>query len=97
MKNQCLNWTKKRRLKKIQKIQNYTALQKAKALVGQTIEVLVDCFDEQTGQYCGHSQKLSPTVDFGVRFVDNNSVNIGDFVKVRIYDFDGSDYKGEIV
>lgn len=97
MKNQCLNWTKKRRLKKIQKIQNNTALQKAKALIGQTIEVLVDCFDEQTGQYCGHSQKLSPTVDFGVRFVDNNSVNIGDFVKVRIYDFDGSDYKGEIV
>lgn len=97
MKKQCLNWTKNRRLKKIQKIQNNIALEKAKTLIGQEMEVLVDYFDEQTGEYCGHNQKLSPTVDFGVRFVDNNSVNIGDFVKVRIYDFDGSDYKGEIV
>ena len=97
MKNQIKTWTKNSRAKKIQKLQNKIVQEKARALIGKQIEVLVDYFDQETGEYCGHSQKLSPTVDFGVRFVDNNSVNIADIVKVKIYDFDGSDYKGEIV
>lgn len=97
MKNQVSNWIKNKRAKRIQKIQNKIALEKARAMIGQEIQVLVDYFDESTGDYLGHSQKLSPTVDFGVRFVDNNSVKVADFVKVKIYDFDGSDFKGEIV
>ena len=58
---------------------------------------MIDFFDEETGEYVGHSQKLSPTVDFEVRFVDNGIVDIAQFVKVKIYDFDGEAYKGEIV
>ena len=61
------------------------------------MEVLVDFFDSSTGEYCGHTQNLSPTVDFGVRFVDNGSVDTCDFVNVKITGFDGYDYKGEIV
>ena len=61
------------------------------------MEVLIDYFDENSGEYCAHSQKLSPIVDFGVRIVDNNSISVADVVKVKIYDFDGSDYKGEII
>ncbi len=97
MKGQLKNFIKNSRTKKIRKMQNSVVFEKAKASIGQEMEVLVDYFDQTTGEYCGHSQNLSPTVDFGVRFVDNNSVNVADFVKVKIYDFDGSDYKGEIV
>ncbi len=97
MKKQLLNCTKNRRAKKICKIQNAVAFEKAKSMLGREIEVLVDYFDPATGEYCAHSQNLSPTVDFGVRFVDNNNVKVADFVKVRIYDFDGCDYKGEVV
>lgn len=97
MKKQLLNWTKNRRAKKIRSIQNDVVSKKVLSMIGQEIEVLVDYFDEMTGEYCGHSQKLSPTVDFGVRFVDNNIVDVADIVKVKIYDFDGSDFKGEIV
>ena len=97
MKKQVSKMIKNLRLKKIQKVQNAVVVEKAKTMIGQEMEVLVDYFDEKTGEYCGHSQKLSPTVDFGVRFVDNNSVSVADIVKVKIYDFDGSDYKGEIV
>lgn len=61
------------------------------------MEVLVDSFDPQTGEYMGHSQKMSPLVDFNVKFVDNGNVKCYTYVKVKIYDFDGSDYKGEIV
>lgn len=97
MKKHLLNWTKNRRSKKIRSIQNDVVSKKVLSMIGQEIEVLVDYFDEMTGEYCGHSQKLSPTVDFGVRFVDNNIVDVADIVKVKIYDFDGSDFKGEIV
>lgn len=97
MKKHLFEFVKKKRVKKISKIQNKVVLNKAKALLGNEIEVLVDFFDQQTGEYCAHSQNLSPTVDFGVRFVDNNNVTVGDFVKVKIYDFDGCDFKGEIV
>lgn len=91
------NFIKNRRVKAIRKIQQNVMTKKAREMIGQEIEVLVDYFDIETGEFCGHSQKLSPLVDFGVRFVDNNNVNICDFVKVKIYDFDGEDYKGEII
>ena len=97
MKKHLSNFTKKHRWNKIKRIQNQIALEKVKEILGQEIEVLVDYFDESTGEYCAHSQKLSPLVDFGVRFVDNGSINCGQIVKVKIYDFDGSDLKGEVV
>lgn len=97
MKNHLAGWTKQRRWKKISKIQNDIVSNTARAMIGKEIEVLLDWFDQTSGEYVGHSQNLSPTVDFGVRIVDNSNVKQNDFVKVRIYDFDGSDYKGEIV
>ena len=86
-----------RRYKKIVSIQNAIVSSKVLAQIGKEIEVKIDCFDQESGEYVCHSQNLSPLVDFGVRIVDNNNVKVGDFVKVRIYDFDGNDYKGEII
>ncbi len=97
IKKHLNRFTKKSRLKKIISIQEKIMTNKAKAMINQEIEVLVDYFDEMTGEYCAHSKNLSPTVDFGVRFIDNNKVKNGDFVKVKIYDFDGNDFKGEII
>lgn len=85
------------RCKKIRKVQNQVALLNAMEMIGDEVEVLVDYFDESTGEYCGHTQKLSPLVDFGVRFVDNSNIHCSDIIKVKIYDFDGSDFKGERV
>lgn len=97
MKKQVPEFIKKLRLKKITKIQNNIVTNKAKEKIGQTIQVLVDSYDIETGLYIGHSQKMSPLVDFNVKFVDNGNVECYTYVKVKIYDFDGSDYKGEIV
>ena len=97
MKKQVPEFIKKRRLKKITKIQNEIVTEKAKEKIGQEVEVLVDSFDPQTGEYMGHSQKMSPLVDFNVKFVDNGNVQCYTYVKLRIYDFDGNDYKGEVL
>lgn len=97
MKKQVSSFIKKRRLKKIENIQNKIFIEKALEEVGKIHDVIVDRFDEHTGEYLGHSQFLSPTVDFGIRFVDNGFVKLGENVKVKIYDFDGSDFKGEVL
>ncbi|MBE7073884.1 MAG: 30S ribosomal protein S12 methylthiotransferase RimO [Clostridiales bacterium] len=97
MKGHLSNWIKKRRHKKITKLQNAIVSEKVMSQIGQEMIVKVDYFDDNNGEYVCHSEKLSPLVDFGVRIVDNNSVKVNDFVKVKIYDFDGNDYKGEII
>lgn len=95
MDKQVSEFTKKRRLRKIQKIQSKIATEKAREIMGQVFTVLVDYFDENTGYYMGHTEFLSPTVDFGVKIVDNEDINVGQFVQVKFVDFDGENYKGE--
>ena len=97
MKKQVPNFIKKLRYRKITKLQNQIASEKALNLIGKTIEVLVDSFDSQTGEFLAHSQKMSPLVDFNVRFVDNGNIKCFTYVSVKIKDFNGSDYIGEVV
>lgn len=97
LKGHLRNFVKQRRLKKIRKVQNAIAEKKALVEIGKIHKVLVDSFDETTGEFVGHSEFLSPTVDFDVRFVDNGNIKLATFVNVKIYDFDGKSFKGEIV
>lgn len=94
---QVFSFTKKMRYKKAQKTQNLIASEIAKEQLNKEVLVLVDYFDEKTGEFVGHTQKLAPTVDFDVRFVDNGNIDVAQLVKVKIYDFDGASYKGEIL
>lgn len=96
IKRQNSELTKKRRLKKIQKLQAEVAFQKAKEHLGKTYKTLVDYFDSSTGLFMGHTEFLSPTVDFGVKIMDNGNIKVGDFVTVKFLTFDGADYKGEV-
>lgn len=96
MKNQISSFTKRRRLKKLQKLQNGIVTSLAREKIGQVITVLVDSFDSDSGEFIAHSQNLSPSVDFGVRFVDNGNIKCQTFVNVKITDFDGSYFKGEL-
>ena len=86
---------KMRRLKKIKKIQSEISTLNARQKMGQVFKVLVDYFDETKGVYVGHTEFLSPTVDFEVEIMDNNYIKIGEFVDVKFVDFDGINYKGE--
>ncbi len=95
MDGQLSERVKRHRLKKIQKLQNSIATEKAKMLLGKEFCVLVDYFDESKGVYVGHTEFLSPTVDFGVEIVENENVAPGKFVNVRFVGFDGENFKGE--
>ena len=91
---QISQFTKNFRLNKIKKLQQNISLEKAKAKMGQVFLTLIDYFDESKGVYVGHTEFLSPTVDFGVEIVDNENIKVGDFVKVKFVDFDGENFKG---
>ena len=94
MDGQHSMFVKKLRQKKIQKLQNQICTEKAKEKIGKTFKVLVDYFDESRGIYVGHTEFLSPTVDFGVEIEDNKNIQPGNFTSVRFVGFDGYDFKG---
>lgn len=95
MKGQLSNFTKQRRFKKISHIQTKVASEKARERIGKVYKVLIDYFDETKGVYVGHTEFLSPTVDFGVEIEDNRNIEVGKFVQAKFVDFDGENFKGE--
>ena len=95
MDKQKAELTKKHRLKVIQKLQNKIAFEHALKMLGENYKTLIDYFDESTGFFVGHTEFLSPTVDFGVQIVDNGNIKVGDFVYVNFQSFDGENFKGE--
>ena len=95
MDKQVSELTKKRRFKKVQKLQHEIVFEKAKWLLGQNFRVLVDSFDSSTGFFMGHTEFFSPRVDFGVKINYNEKVEVGNFVNVKFNSFDGENFKGE--
>jgi len=94
LKHQVPKFIKMGRLKKIEKLQHKVSKQKATELIGRKFRVLIDYFDETDGYYYGHSEFLSPSVDFGVKIEDNVNVEVGKFVDVKFVDFDGENFIG---
>lgn len=95
MDKQVSELTKKRRFKKVQKLQHEIVFEKSKGLLGQNFRVLVDSFDSSTGFFMGHTEFFSPRVDFGVEINYNERVEVGNFVNVKFNSFDGENFKGE--
>ena len=61
--------------------------------VGNVYEVIVD--EKEGNKFVGRSYLDSPEIDGGIIFTSKNNINIGDFVNVKITDFDGYDLIGE--
>lgn len=70
-------------------VQREISLQNNRALVGQTIPVLLDEFNPDTGMFGGRTWRDAPEVDNEVIVPapdSSHNCNIGDFVKVKIED-----------
>lgn len=63
--------------------------------VGTTYKVIIDGFDGE--KYVGRSYMDSPEIDSGIIFESNKELKIGEFVNVKITDFDGYDLIGEAI
>lgn len=93
MENQIDEDVKKRRQEVLMNVQFFITEASNKGRVGNVYKVIVDSFAD--GKYTGRSYMDSPEIDSGIIFTSNKELNIGDFVNVKITDFDGYDLIGE--
>lgn len=66
-----------------------------KLRIGRIYKVIIDTFDGE--KYIGRSYMDSPEIDSGIIFTSDNGLNIGDFVNVKITDYNGYDLIGEAI
>ena len=67
------------------------------AIIGQTLDVLVDGYDQEYEQYFGRTYADSPEIDGRVWIATQEDISEGDFVKVCIEGHDDGDLTGYIV
>lgn len=95
MDNQIEEDVKARREEVLGDIQ-YTVTENAnKSRIGKIYKTVVDDIDGE--YYIGRSYLDSPEIDSGIIFSSPDKLNIGDFVDVRITDYDGYDLIGETI
>lgn len=93
MDNQIDEDVKKRRQEVLMNAQYSITEASNKNRVGNVYKVIIDSFADR--KYTGRSYMDSPEIDSGIIFTSNKKLNIGDFVNVKITDFDGYDLIGE--
>lgn len=93
MDNQIDEDVKKRRQEVLMNAQYSITEASNKSRVRNVYKVIIDSFAD--GKYTGRSYMDSPEIDSGIIFTSNKKLNIGDFVNVKITDFDGYDLIGE--
>lgn len=93
MDNQIDEDVKKRRQEVLMNAQYSITEASNKNRVGNVYKVIIDSFAD--GKYTGRSYMDSPEIDSGIIFTSNKKLKIGDFVNVKITDFDGYDLIGE--
>ncbi len=63
--------------------------------IGKEYKVIIDEFDGE--KYVGRSYLDSPEIDSGIIFTSVKPLKIGEFVQVKITDYDGYDLIGEAI
>ncbi len=73
------------------------AQEKSEALIGTTMDVLVEGYDPYTDSYYGRTYMDSPDIDNNVVFTSGYRIDDGDIVPVEIFDRDEYSLIGEAV
>ncbi len=86
-----------RRAEMVESIQAGIMDEYAEKLLGSTLEVLIDGYDEEIGQYYGRSYADSPEIDGRVWIAGDGDLRCGSFVWVRIDSTVDGDLSGYVV
>ena len=90
--NQIDENVKKERAEVLMDIQYGVTEKSNREKVGKTFKVIVDEYTD--GKYNGRAYFDSPEIDSGIIFTSDKKIQVGEFVNVRITDFDGYDLIG---
>ena len=85
------------RAEMVESIQSRIMDDYAQAMLGSTIEVLVDGYDEEFGQYFGRSWADSPDIDGKVWLASEEDLSEGSFVMVQIDSVVDGDLSGYVL
>jgi len=85
------------RAERIQSIQAQIMDEYCQSMLGVTLEVLVDGFDEEAEQYFGRTYADSPEIDGRVWIAADEPLREGDFVKVKIDGVVDGDLSGYVL
>ncbi|MBR5192769.1 MAG: 30S ribosomal protein S12 methylthiotransferase RimO [Clostridia bacterium] len=89
------NKVKQNRLKKLYSAQKKVVKERAKSLIGFSIEVLAEGFDEEGFIYYGRAYFNAPDIDGKIYFFSKKKVELGKYYKVKITGFTDYDFYGE--
>lgn len=95
MTNQIDDDVKARREEVLMDIQYSVTESANKARVGKEYEAVIDSFDGTN--YIGRSYLDAPEIDSGIIISSDEKLSVGDFIKVKITDYNGYDLIGEKV
>ena len=91
------NETAQQRAQMVETIQSRIMDETNEAIMGKTLEVLVDGYDEEFEQYFGRTYADSPEIDGRVWIATQDDISEGDFVTVCIDGLIDGDLSGYIV
>lgn len=95
--DQVAEETKQRRHDQLMALQQEISLKRHRAMVGQTVPVLVEGYSDETDLLLvGRHTQQAPEID-GVTYINDGQANVGDIVNVRITDAMEYDLIGAIV
>ncbi|MDL2251916.1 30S ribosomal protein S12 methylthiotransferase RimO [Odoribacter sp. OttesenSCG-928-J03] len=86
---------KKRRVEKIMKLQQEISEKQNHSLIGQTLKVIIDRFEND--YYVGRTEYDSPEIDQEVLIDATNKLKTGHFYSIKIVDVEGYDLFGEVI
>ena len=87
--------TKNSRLRKLYSVQKAVVKRNLKELVGKTVRVIAEGFDDDTFTYFGRAYFNAPNVDGKIYFFSGDQVDYGNYYDVLITKADGYDLYGE--
>jgi ribosomal protein S12 methylthiotransferase len=88
---------KEERKARFMELQQRVSLEKNRAKMGQTLEVMVDDYGELPGQVVGRSKYDAPGIDGLVYAETDGTVKIGDIILVKVVEAEAYDLHGEMV
>ncbi|MEA2447741.1 MAG: ribosomal protein methylthiotransferase [Actinomycetota bacterium] len=83
------------RAERVQGLADTAMARRARSLVGQALDVLVERFDIEQQTWTGRSHREAPEIDGEIRFTAAERPAVGDYVRVSITNSDGADLVGE--
>lgn len=88
---------KEERKARFMELQQRISLEKNRAKVGQTLEVIIDDYGELPGQVVGRSKYDAPGIDGLVYAETDGTVKIGDIIRIKVTQAEAYDLYGEMI